>query len=231
MAHEHQRWDRDEYVQFKCENVRGMKEIVDKAYELNGRPNGITKEEVWEFLCEDFGQAEFWSAPSKAYIKGDGFDDFDEGKSLDGPDGFDYDSIMLYDSAMGAAVRSLTDVNIDTATLVKIKKNPTTGQKYVDRNDWRVERKKQVSEKDAAFVRRFYPWGAPWTPSQQRPAMPPNLPVEVEDPASAPQVAVAGSQDPLPPPQGQPPPLPPRPTRRPGSLSQSSQSPLPTLPV
>ncbi|KAL1595700.1 hypothetical protein SLS60_009389 [Paraconiothyrium brasiliense] len=157
MAHEHQRWDRDDYVYFRCENVKGMKERVEYAHKLHGIPNGITTEEVWEFLCENYAQATFWEAPSIAWIRGDGYDDIDEAKSLDGPGGFDYDSIMMYGSAQGLAVPYLSQVTINTATLVKVKKNSSTGEKYIDRNDWWLPIPTRVSQQDAAFVRRFYP--------------------------------------------------------------------------
>ncbi|KAJ4344621.1 uncharacterized protein N0V89_012365 [Didymosphaeria variabile] len=222
MAHEHQRWDRDDYVYFRCENVKGMKERVEYAHRLNGVPNGIPIGEVWEFLCEKYAQATFWEAPSRAWIRGDGFKDIDEGKSLDGPDGFDYDSIMMYGSAQGVAVPYLSQVTMHTATLVKIKKNPTTGEKFIDRNDWWLPIPTRVSQKDAAFVRRFYPWGQPWKPPQNPPPALPNPPPEIEDPPPEPQGPAPVPQAPSTPPPGTPPPIPPRPTRRPAKPSESS---------
>lgn len=220
MAHEHQRWERDEYVYFLCENVRGMTELVDGAYNLNGKPNGITKEEVWEFLCEDAGQVEFWSAPSQAWLKGDGFDEKYESTTLDGPDGFDYDSIMMYGSAQGVAVDYSTEVNINTASLVKVKNHPDTGKKDIDQNDWFLPVPMRVSEKDAAFVRRFYPWGQPWSPPQKQPEQQPSSPPKIDDPPYEPQGPKFRYEAPSKPPPGTPPPVPPRPAHRPAKPPQ-----------
>ncbi|KAL5450418.1 hypothetical protein PMIN06_006555 [Paraphaeosphaeria minitans] len=215
MTHEHQRWDRDEYVHFLCENIRGMKEVADSAWNMYGRTNGISREDVLELLCEDSGQAEFWSALSRAWMRGDGFDEMDEDTTLDGPDGFDYESITMYGSTQGVAVEYSTLVNVNTAILVKIKQRPDTGEKYIDVNDWFLPVPTRVSQKGAAFVRRFYSWGKAWTPLQKQPDQSSKPPLTVEDPPSEPQGPAPPYKAPSKPPSGKPPPIPPRPANRP----------------
>ena len=144
MVHEHQRWDRDDYVEFRCRNIDGNKK--DKK---------VTEDEAWDKLCTDEAEAYEYNAPSMDYIKGNGLDPVTK-SPLDGPDGFDLDSIMMYTSSQGTG-KYEDEVTVDTAVLVKIKKDDSG--KVTPAEDWRIPTREEVSDKDAEFVRRFYPWG------------------------------------------------------------------------
>lgn len=191
MGHEHQRWDRDDYIQFNCKNFYGIQEVFDTA--RHGLAPGISDDEIWDFLCNDAKKARDFDAPSLDWIRGDGLP---PGAELDGPDGFDYDSIMMYNSFDG---NRNSDNTKETAVMVKVKKD-SAGNKYVDDDDWDLPFPQTVSEKDAAFVRRFYPWGQPWVP-----------PTPVQNPGQTP-VVVKDPPHLHPRPPIIPPPLPPRPS-------------------
>ena len=194
MVHEHQRWDRDDYVDFRCKNLIGMDEAVKRALESGG-----TEDERWKELCTVYTSALNFGALSHAFMEGAGLDP-EEKKQLNGPDGFDYDSIMLYSSGTGVK-QGEEEVTMDNAPLVKVKKNGK-GEKYVDPDDWIIYGNSRPSPRDAEFVRRFYPWGPPRPPGRPSPG-PPGPPVEVQEPPALP----------VRPSPNQPPPLPPRPSR------------------
>lgn len=206
MGHEHQRWDRDDYVQFNCKNVNGIKDAVQRVKDEGSLP----EDQIWDMLCNHAEHVVQWKAPTIDWVRGDGLA---PGTTLNGPDGFDYDSIMMYSSFDGSEVDDSTK---DTAVLVKAKKD-SAGNKYVDWNDWELPDPQRVSKKDASFVRRVYPWGKPWVPPKLS-ADPEQPPVVINDPPPVPP-RPSKLPPPLPPrPSKQPPPLPPRPSKQPPPL-------------
>ncbi|KAK7184123.1 hypothetical protein DPSP01_001238 [Paraphaeosphaeria sporulosa] len=127
LAYEFSRWDRDEYILFNCNNLRGMQETVDGV--LDALNHSLSGEEVWQNLCTESDCARNWVALSFGFTKGDKLED---GADLDAPDGFDMNPIMMCSFAAGAPIK---DVTKGTAVSVKLKKN-SNGQKYVDPDDW-----------------------------------------------------------------------------------------------
>ena len=150
MIHEHQRWDRDDYLEFRCNNLWGINDSISKvtAHE------GITSQEAAELLCNNAHKAREYDAPSVPYIKGDGLDPATK-PQLDGPGGFDRESIMLYDSYLGS-YDTIYDVNLNSAVLVTIRKD-ANGNK-IPGSDTMFRAALRPSQRDAEFVRRFYPW-------------------------------------------------------------------------
>ncbi|KAF9730577.1 hypothetical protein PMIN01_11446 [Paraphaeosphaeria minitans] len=132
MVHEHQRWDRDDHVEFRCRNLRGMREAVAEF-----RQTGLEYDQAWRILCTDFGAALHYTAPSRSYVKGDGLDAGMQ-PPLDGPGGFDMDSIMLYAS--------------------KYASNAGEDKVDIPGSEFMIPERDKPSPLDAAFVSRFYPW-------------------------------------------------------------------------
>lgn len=93
MAHEHQRWDRDDSLEFRCINIAGMSETIER-YRV---AENADYETALKALCKDPATATNWSAPSLDFIKGGGLDVATK-PQLDGPGGLDMESIMLYNS-------------------------------------------------------------------------------------------------------------------------------------
>lgn len=87
MVHEHQRWDRDTYLEFRCKNLAGMQGIVKKYM----KDKQVSEDAAWEALCTDDNEAYEYDAPSIDYIKGNGLDAATK-PHLDGEDGFDMNS-------------------------------------------------------------------------------------------------------------------------------------------
>lgn len=150
MAHEHQRWDRDDHVEFRCDNLVGMWDIINKARIAEN----MSPAQAHRALCEDLAMAERYHAPSRDYIKGAGLD-VNTRPQLDGPGGFDMDSIMLYDSYSGSAAGD-DHVGVKTAVLVAIRKD-ANGQK-IPGSETMIPRRTQPSHLDVQFVKDFYAW-------------------------------------------------------------------------
>ncbi|KAF1972578.1 hypothetical protein BU23DRAFT_569092 [Bimuria novae-zelandiae CBS 107.79] len=156
MAHKFQRWDRDEYVEFRCdERLDGLEEAANSLAEARK----IEYPEALVILCEDYKVVEQFNSPSASYSRqgpsnGDGLN-CETKPVLDGPDGFDIDSIMMYPSMAGSDVRE-EDATLDEAILIKTRKD-NRGH-IVPAGDWYIPRRTRVSPKDIAFIRKFYPW-------------------------------------------------------------------------
>jgi hypothetical protein len=148
MVHEHQRWDRDDYIEFRCHNLRDMEKPVEEL-----QKTGLTEGQAWEILCTNLDTAVQYNAPSAGYIKGDGLDRGTQ-PQLDGPGGLDIDSIMMYSSDYDSYIKDQVDLN--SAVLVGFKKD-SNGQKIPGSEFWIPESTKP-SPLDASFVRKFYPW-------------------------------------------------------------------------
>ncbi|OAG11197.1 uncharacterized protein CC84DRAFT_1210870 [Paraphaeosphaeria sporulosa] len=151
MAHEHQRWDRDDHVEFRCANLVGMSDIINH-YRVAAKVDYATASKA---LCEDQLTAEKWFAPSAEYVRGAGLDVNTKPK-FDGPGGFDVDSIMLYDSYSFS--KAGYQVNVGTSVLVAIERD-ADGNK-VPGSEKMFPRNTKPSPKDVEFVKTFYPWDA-----------------------------------------------------------------------
>ncbi|KAF1974428.1 hypothetical protein BU23DRAFT_553483 [Bimuria novae-zelandiae CBS 107.79] len=117
MIHEHQRWDRDDHIEFRCTNLDDMVDIIGHMKVKEG----VSWDKAAKALCEDYAKAKEYHARSVDYIKGDGLEANKKPK-LDGPGGFDLDSIMLYDSKPSSYTRHQFDIK--SSPLVAIKKGP-----------------------------------------------------------------------------------------------------------
>lgn len=149
LVHEHQRWDRDDHVEFRCKNIIGMIDIINDMV----KKEKVSFDEATKALCENEAKAEQYGAPSVPYIKGVGLD-VNTKPTMDGPGGFDLDSIMIYDS-YHASPASPGD-QTDTAVLVAIKKDANGNKIRGSETLFRAPQK--PSPLDVAFVKRFYPW-------------------------------------------------------------------------
>ena len=66
LSHEHQRWDRDEHIQFRCDKrLFGMEDAIWRA----AAARGLTYEEARQLLCEDKWAATEFGAPTTGYSK------------------------------------------------------------------------------------------------------------------------------------------------------------------
>ncbi|KAL6703626.1 hypothetical protein ACN47E_009486 [Coniothyrium glycines] len=150
MVHEHQRWDRDDHVEFRCDNLLGIMDAVD----LLQTDAFVDEHTALDMLCSDYELALKYHSPSADYVKGNGLDPHTR-PTLDGQSGFDADSIMMYPSMMNSHENE-EYANVHDAVLVRTA-HDGLGRK-VPATDWRILPPTKVSEKDAAFVRRFYAW-------------------------------------------------------------------------
>ena len=63
MSHEHQRWDRDDHVEFRCENLAG---IYEAANRLSAERN-LDEHRAMEMLCSNRDVAVEYKSPSADY--------------------------------------------------------------------------------------------------------------------------------------------------------------------
>ncbi|KAF2864696.1 hypothetical protein BDV95DRAFT_613349 [Massariosphaeria phaeospora] len=137
LAHEHQRSDRDQYIEFRCNKLKGFSDAKKRA------------EQAAEFdvdykLCnyQDFAIKYGFNIATQ-YTRGLGYL-----TTHDGADGFDYKSIMIYlswESADDVRCR----LNAEHCPLAK--KGETGISAFVPFNE-------RPSSRDVAFVRQFYRW-------------------------------------------------------------------------
>ncbi|KAJ4345254.1 uncharacterized protein N0V89_011384 [Didymosphaeria variabile] len=149
MIHEHQRWDRDDHVEFRCDNLVGMWDKINTAHVAEK----ISPAQAHRALCEDLAMAHKYHAPSQDYIKGAGLN-VNSQPRLDGPGGFDMDSIMLYDSYSSSEAGDQADIR--TAVLVAIRRD-ANGQK-IPGSETMIPHRTRPSAKDVQFVKDFYAW-------------------------------------------------------------------------
>jgi hypothetical protein len=107
---------------------------------------------VKDQLCDNWAFAKKYNFAGTAFTKGGR----EPGKPIDDKIGFDYDNIMLYPSNYGTSPNNnLCNTNLDFCPMVKISKD---GSGNVVKA--RIEEKLKPSAKDAAFVKKYYPWPA-----------------------------------------------------------------------
>ncbi|KAK3673564.1 hypothetical protein LTR78_006468 [Recurvomyces mirabilis] len=104
LLHEHQRPDRDDYVTFQCQYLKGYAEaeakVVDFRFQADWGQNIPVKRRMAR-VCSDFDLASKYLPSATDYILGD---ELPEGATFgnSAPDqGFDYGSIMIYGSLVG----------------------------------------------------------------------------------------------------------------------------------
>ncbi|KAF2637492.1 hypothetical protein P280DRAFT_407398 [Massarina eburnea CBS 473.64] len=149
MLHEHQRKDRDNYVEYMPSNVNGFVAAMNRALtDIVPKPS---PGDVVQKLRDDWEFANNYGFLGTQYIKGDK----EPGNPIDDPSGFDYDSIMLYPSSFGSIPNNNACASDPRrCPLSKITKDKNGN--VVKREHIRT--KLTPSPKDAAFIKKYYPW-------------------------------------------------------------------------
>lgn len=150
MVHEHQRWDRDDHIEYRCHNLYHIDAMWASVDQL-AMDRHTTHEVALNILCEDMDIAREFGALSAEYIKGDDLDPNTK-PELDGPGGFDMESIMLYDSVSS----SVSGATVDTAVLFGFRKD-AQGNK-IPGSQSMYPKNLVPSRLDTEFLKRFYPW-------------------------------------------------------------------------
>lgn len=146
MVHEQVRHDRDTYIEYRCENVRGYHSAYTTALLAGEDPATIRQN-----LCDDFLFAAKYGFMGTAYTKNDRYKNIpfilDEGE-------FDYQSIMMYPSNAysGPECQGTID-NLDKCVLVALDR-----VKGVVRSKSFMHTNLDPSQGDVEFVRRYYPF-------------------------------------------------------------------------
>jgi hypothetical protein len=144
MIHEQCRNDRDSYVEYHCENVKGYKDAFYSAL-VKGEPDAASK------LCEDRRFAQQYGFDGAQYTKNYDYERIPG--IVDDPDiGFDMGSIMLYPSY---AYKN------DDCSQTEVEKCPLVGLDKIDGKvvgrSW-IHENVAPSEGDKAFVKKWYPF-------------------------------------------------------------------------
>ncbi|CAO2651370.1 Nn.00g039400.m01.CDS01 [Neocucurbitaria sp. VM-36] len=174
LVHEHVRYDRDEYVEYRCENVKGF----GAAY-LKALLDGFGLETATKELCENKLFAQRYGFVGTAYTKNDIYPRIP--KILDDGE-FDYHSIMLYPSNAYAGPKCQGSIdNLDACTMVALDKinGKVVSKSFIHTN-------MVPSEGDVAFIKQYYPWiSSSSSPKQGSPAHAvPYQDAEIEDSSS-----------------------------------------------
>lgn len=64
MSHEHQRWDRDDHIGFRCDSLVG---IIDALNNLMADRPGLLESDALVLLCSDRDLAVEYGSPSSEY--------------------------------------------------------------------------------------------------------------------------------------------------------------------
>ncbi|KAK5119485.1 hypothetical protein LTR85_007585 [Meristemomyces frigidus] len=101
LLHEHQRPDRDQYLQFNCHNLEGYKEAKEQLMEdvYNIFPKGMTYMERVNALCTTYDAAKAYLPQALDFARDDKMGVYQEQVYSRS---YDYDSIMHYPSYMGS---------------------------------------------------------------------------------------------------------------------------------
>ncbi|PSN71997.1 hypothetical protein BS50DRAFT_583601 [Corynespora cassiicola Philippines] len=145
MVHEHCRHDRDDFVQYRCEKVKGFQEALTRAVAATK----LKYDNVKGQLCNSQKFALTHDFDGSEYTKGDGV----TGLPIDGDTGFDMESVMLYPSIVFSDyVKCIIDQK--ECPLVKILMQGNKKSNGRGKIDWTL----QPSWRDAGFVKKYYPW-------------------------------------------------------------------------
>ena len=150
MIHEQCRNDRDDYAEYRCQNVEGYDEAFGRALTA-GELSAATE------LCDNKKVAEKYGFDGSQFTKNHEMGEeapgiFDEGS-------FDRGSVMLYPSN-AFSKSECSPSNMDACPMVAIDKvnGKETGKSWIYANV-------APSNGDVAFVKKWYPWeGAKTTP-------------------------------------------------------------------
>ncbi|KAF1830144.1 hypothetical protein BDW02DRAFT_601942 [Decorospora gaudefroyi] len=142
MVHEQCRFDRDDYIDYRCHNLEGYESTLAAVM-----ARGIPRAAAAKALCNNKAFATIYNFIGSQYVKLDSF------PLVDGPDmdegEFDYGSIMLYPSSARAAdARCWSEDRTDLCPLVARQKDMK----------WRLISAPAPSRGDVAFVTRWYKW-------------------------------------------------------------------------
>ncbi|ORX97360.1 hypothetical protein BCR34DRAFT_607322 [Clohesyomyces aquaticus] len=139
LLHEHQRVDRENYVNFKCANVQGFHETQTVSFEQNPSEDANS-------ICTNYSVAQRYGFDAMQYIPEDNHFQTDASPT------FDFNSIMLYDSKTFAELRESCNAgSTDYCVLLKWTSPAKERLEYIDTN-------KVPSEGDVEFVKSFYNW-------------------------------------------------------------------------
>lgn len=105
LQHEHQRQDRDDYLDFRCENLIGYKEAKEKAQidHLAHFDVDVEDEDRFRIMCDDDVIANDYLPAALPFVRGDEGGhrnelEKEQWESFVWSNKFDYDSIMIYNS-------------------------------------------------------------------------------------------------------------------------------------
>jgi hypothetical protein len=141
MIHEQCRNDRDTYLEYRCENIKGYGAAAYNAMMA-------AEKAVESRLCEDKAFAEKYGFDGAQFTKNAGKSDI-AGRLDEGP--FDFGSIMMYPSNAFSNPDCKPD-NIDKCPMVQIDKvnDKVTGTSWIHTGE-------VPSQGDIAFVKKWYP--------------------------------------------------------------------------
>ncbi|KAJ8117232.1 hypothetical protein OPT61_g1526 [Boeremia exigua] len=146
MAHEHQRIDRDKYIQVRYRNLRDHRSCFQKA---QIKEPSITEDQ----LCLDYKRSAHYGCGCREYIKGV-TSNGEEVKAASKD--FDYESIMMYNTADNAK-EACNSIDLEQCPLVRFK-DPEHHNKGVMRIQ---NQRAAVSYMDYLWLRSTYPWKEP----------------------------------------------------------------------
>jgi len=140
--HEHSRGDRDNHVQFNCQNLIGFAEALKKA-----TADGFTEDE----LCNNFNVANNYKFDATQYYKW-------ENDGMKYGSDYDYDSIMHYNSwqSRNPALTDLDSNNPNKYPLVRLTQGNNVQKSLLPLPQpypgW------QISKLDKDAIKMLYPW-------------------------------------------------------------------------
>jgi hypothetical protein len=140
--HEHSRGDRDNYIQFNCQNLIGFAEALAKA-----TADGFTQDQ----LCNNINVATRYNFDATQYYKW-------ETKGMQHSSDYDYDSIMHYSSwqSHNPAITDSDPNNPDKYPIVRL-----TGGKGGQKSLLPLPRpypEWSISRLDRDAIKMLYPW-------------------------------------------------------------------------
>lgn len=145
MVHEQTRHDRDDYVEYRCDKIKGYKNTQYDAL----MQDAISYADSAARLCEDKAFAQKYGFNGSAYTKND---DYGNNGQLPDDGQFDVSSIMIYPSnAFAEGGCQGTIFNLDDCVLVALVRinGNVVNKAFIPTNVF-------PSDGDVAFVKRYY---------------------------------------------------------------------------